>query len=96
MTEVSPKYRHCCNFLHFEQNVASTAAEIEHTARRFFQSRRQTLYELLSPQAVDIEGEQMIEEVVPGGNVCKHLLHPLRGLLFVAGPRRSGAGRGIH
>src|SRR5271165_4204320 len=46
------------------------------------------------PVAVDVHGQQMIEQIVTGRDAAEHTAHPTGRLLFALGSRRRGSAHG--
>src|SRR5687768_5003794 len=91
MTEIASK--HLCGSIPGEREgeITGTAAEVEHPCVPAIQHQPDAFDRSRSPVAVDVEGEQMIEKVIPGRDLCKHFAYVTGGLLFTCDPFGRGA-----
>ena len=61
-------------------HVAGAAAEVDNAGLRVFKDGAETAGGAPPPGAIDAAGEEMVEDVVAGGDVVEHLLDLLCGL----------------
>src|SRR5215467_1913716 len=67
-----------------KRHVASSAAEIEHACIRALQDVVESSRRATPPQAIHIQGENMVQQVVAGRDGSEHLAHGTSGGVLIA------------
>src|SRR5207253_5457236 len=80
------RLRACLASLGFqaEEQVARAAAEVEYARVGMLQDMAHAAHRARAPQAVQVEREQVVGQVVAMRHTAEHAADPPRGLLFVA------------
>src|SRR5580658_10072986 len=91
MAEVAAQNRTCRSSLQFDENIAGAAAQVENAGLWTAENVLDALNEQLAPEAVDVKGEQMIQQIIAGRDTGKHAPDPIGGFALSAGARRRGA-----
>ena len=87
-----PKAAACRTLLEREKHVAGAAAQIEHAGARPSRAPPRRAPPSRAPAPVQIEGQEMIQQVVTAGDAAEHAAHPARRGLLAGDSGRRGAG----
>jgi hypothetical protein len=85
-----------------EGEIASAAAEIKDHSIAVLEYGSKTARSALAPKTIEVKRQEMVEQIITGGDLCEHLADSSRGVSFAVGtfgPRafyRHGRGDVSH
>jgi hypothetical protein len=68
-----------------ERKIASATAEIKNHGFAVLEYGPETARCALAPKTIEVKRQEMIEQVITGGDLCEHLADFSRGVPFGAG-----------
>jgi hypothetical protein len=68
-----------------EGEIASAAAEIKDPRIAVLEYGLKTARSALAPKTIEVQRQEMVEQVITGGDFCEHLADFSRGVLFGVG-----------
>src|SRR5437763_310613 len=73
------------------RKVSGPAAQIEHAGIRSLQNRTQSRNRPCTPELIDVQRKNMVQQIVTGCDLSKHVAHPRSSLSFIANTARSSS-----
>jgi hypothetical protein len=68
-----------------EGEIASATAEIKDPSIALLQYGPKTAGSALAPKTIEVKRQEMVEQVITGGDLCEHLADFFRGVSFGVG-----------